>query len=112
LRDGTISELDWRLLFTQLLADCQRGTAAPVLAMRFHRALASGIIDVCRRQVSLPVVLSGGVFQNRLLTEIVVEMMENESRPLGLPRLIPPNDGGLAAGQLAVAAMAKDLRCV
>jgi hydrogenase maturation protein HypF len=112
LRDGTIPELDWRPLFTELLADCQRGTDGPVLAMRFHRSLASGIKNVCRRYARLPVVLSGGVFQNRLLTELVAEMMGNESQPLGLPGLIPPNDGGLAAGQLAVATMAKDLRCV
>ena len=74
------------------------------LAMKFHRSLAHGIIGVCRRWSELPVVLSGGVFQNKLLTELVAEMMDGSSQPLGLPGMIPPNDGGLAAGQLAIAA--------
>jgi hydrogenase maturation protein HypF len=72
--------------------------------MRFHRGLARGIVRVCRLRPELPVVLTGGVFQNRLLTELVAELWDNESQPLGLPGIIPPNDGGLAAGQLAVAA--------
>ena len=47
------------------------------LAMRFHRSLARGIVRVCRRRAELPVVLGGGVFQNRLLTELVVEMWDD-----------------------------------
>jgi hydrogenase maturation protein HypF len=50
----------------------------------------------------LPVVLAGGAFQNRLLTELVVERMAEYRQPLGLPGVIPPGDGGLAAGQLAI----------
>jgi hydrogenase maturation protein HypF len=61
----------------------------------------------------MPVVLTGGVFQNRVLTELVTEMHNDESQPLGLPGTLPPNDGGLAAGQLAVAAARGGLlRCV
>lgn len=51
----------------------------------------------------LPVVLGGGVFQNRCLVELLVEEFEQNEQPLGLPGMIPPNDGGLAAGQLAIA---------
>jgi hydrogenase maturation protein HypF len=72
--------------------------------MRLHRSLARGIERVCRRWANLPVVLSGGVFQNRLLTELFVEIHDSAAQPLGLPGVIPPNDGGLAAGQLAIAA--------
>ena len=72
------------------------------ISMRFHRGLAAGIVRVCQQMPSLPVVLSGGVFQNRLLTELVRERLP-ERQPLGLPGLLPPNDGGLAAGQLAIA---------
>ena len=103
LTDGEILELDWRPLFSALLADCNAGVDPGAISMRFHRALASGIAEVCRR-VALPVVLAGGVFQNRLLTELVVEQLADHQQPLGLPGVIPPNDGGLAAGQLAFAA--------
>jgi hydrogenase maturation protein HypF len=102
--DDPLPELDWRPLFTGLVADHRRGVDAGTLAMRFHRSLAHGIVGVCRRWDELRVVLSGGVFQNRLLTELVAEMIDRKSQELGLPGIIPPNDGGLAAGQLAIAA--------
>jgi hydrogenase maturation protein HypF len=96
-------QLDWRPLFAALWDDCRRGrTAAGAMSMRFHRAVAAGIAAVVREHAGLPVVLSGGVFQNRLLTELVVAELD-ETRHLCLPGRIPPNDGGLAAGQLAIA---------
>jgi hydrogenase maturation protein HypF len=103
LSEGELPELDWRPLFAGLLVDHRRGVEPSVMAMRFHRSLAHGILRVCRHWREMPAVLSGGVFQNKLLTELVAEM-HDESQPLGLPGIIPPNDGGLAAGQLAVAA--------
>jgi hydrogenase maturation protein HypF len=103
LTSGRPVELDWRPLFAQLVADFQRNVEPSVLAMRFHRSLARGIVRVARHFPELSLVLSGGVFQNRLLTELVAEYYDNHEAPLGLPGLIPPNDGGLAAGQLAVA---------
>jgi hydrogenase maturation protein HypF len=48
-------------------------------------------------------VLTGGCFQNRILTELVIERIGETSRPLAVPGTIPIGDGGLAAGQLAVA---------
>jgi hydrogenase maturation protein HypF len=104
ISDDPLSELDWRPLFAGLIADQRRGVDPGTIAMRFHRSLAHGIIGVCRHWDELPVILSGGVFQNRLLTELIAKMIDCESQPLGLPGLIPPNDGGLAAGQLAIAA--------
>jgi hydrogenase maturation protein HypF len=111
LSEGELSELDWRPLFVGMLTDQRRGVEPSVIAMRFHRSLAHGILRVCRHWRELPAVLSGGVFQNKLLTELVAEM-HDESQPLGLPGIIPPNDGGLAAGQLAIAAaIGGALRC-
>jgi hydrogenase maturation protein HypF len=104
LSECELPELDWRPLFTGLLTDLHLGVEQSVMAMRFHRSLAHGITRVCRHWSEMPVVLSGGVFQNQLLTELVAEMHHDESQPLGLPGVIPPNDGGLAAGQLAIAA--------
>ncbi len=104
LSDDLLPELDWRPLFAGLLVDHRHGVDPAVMAMRFHRSLAHGIVTVSRHWGELPVVLSGGVFQNRILTELVAEMIDSKSQPLGLPGMIPPNDGGLAAGQLAIAA--------
>jgi hydrogenase maturation protein HypF len=98
-------QLDWRPLLADLLRDRRRHVPPPVCSMRFHRALARGIADACRRHPGLPVVLTGGVFQNELLTELVLDELQVGRRRVGAPGAIPPNDGGLAAGQLAVAAV-------
>jgi hydrogenase maturation protein HypF len=112
LSESELPELDWRPLFMGLLADKRRGVDGPVIAMRFHRSLAHGITRVCRHWREMPAVLSGGVFQNKLLTELVAEMHNDKLQPLGLPGVIPPNDGGLAAGQLAIAAAHRGyIRC-
>ncbi len=100
LREGKLLELDWRALFAGLLVDCEQGVAPGVISMRFHRTLAAGIAAICRR-VCVPAVFTGGVFQNRLLTELLREQLIEHQQPLGWPGKIPPNDGGLAAGQLA-----------
>jgi hydrogenase maturation protein HypF len=98
-------QLDWRPLFRGLLADRIQGTAPAVLAMRFHRTLARAAVRVWQQHQHLPLVLGGGVFQNRLLVELISEMVPDLQRSnFGRPAAIPPNDGGLAAGQLAVAA--------
>jgi hydrogenase maturation protein HypF len=103
LINGHSCQLDWGPLFRQLLADQSRGVYADIIAMRFHRALAQGIASLCQQRSDLPVVLSGGVFQNRLLTELIVEQFSDSPQRLVVPEIIPPNDGGLAAGQLAIA---------
>jgi hydrogenase maturation protein HypF len=108
LSEGELPELDWRPTIAGILADVNRGTNASIIAMRFHRTLARGIIHICRLWNALPVVLGGGVFQNRLLTELVAGVHDDASQLLGLPGVIPPNDGGLAAGQLAIAAAKGD----
>ena len=72
--------------------------------MRFHRSLADALFAFCSANRSTPVVLGGGVFQNRILVELLTERFARVNQPLGLPGMIPPNDGGLAAGQLAIAA--------
>jgi len=96
-------ELDWRPLVRQVLRDRAAGVTPGAMAIRFHRALAAAIVSVCRRYAPLPVVFGGGVFQNRVLVERIAERMDGQ-QPRALPGLIPPGDGGLAAGQLAVAA--------
>lgn len=97
-------ELDWRQLMVQIVVDIQNGVDAAAIAMRFHRAVAQGIVEAADQFDDLSVVLSGGCFQNKLLTELVHERLAAERREVALPGMIPPNDGGLAAGQLAIGA--------
>lgn len=97
------SELDWRPLVCAVVRDVELGRPVELIALLFHAALAEAIARVADRHADLPVVLGGGVFQNRLLVEMTAARFAARGRWLGTPGLIPVNDGGLAAGQLAVA---------
>ena len=84
------------------------GVGAERIAGRFHLSLAIMIEEACaqlHKQTGLKkVVLSGGVFQNCLLTEMVASRLEKSGLAVLTHSLVPPNDGGLALGQATVAA--------
>jgi hydrogenase maturation protein HypF len=94
-------------LFADLLADQGRGTPVPAIAYRFHSAMADLIVATCqdlRDATGLQTVaLSGGVFQNRLLFELVLPLLEGAGFTVLTHRLVPCNDGGVALGQALVA---------
>ncbi len=100
--------IDTRPLFTELAAGLRRGCPAPIIAGRFHSTLVEIVAQVCcrlRQRSGLDVVvLSGGVFQNALLTTEVVARLERAGFRVHRHRRVPPGDGGLSLGQLAVAA--------
>ncbi len=101
--------VDWQPIVEGLLADLDDGTPASVLAARFHHALADLIVDVARRVGEPRVALTGGCFQNRYLTEqTVVRLRRAGFKPYWHQRL-PPNDGGIAVGQIVAALRADDV---
>jgi hydrogenase maturation protein HypF len=79
-----------------------------VIAARFHAAVAGLIVrlaEQCREQTGLKVVaLGGGVFQNALLVAAAEQDLTERGFRVLRPRLLPPNDGGIALGQLVVGA--------
>ena len=95
---------DWRPLIVAVLHDLQRGTPPGGVAIRFHRALADWAFELSNAYPHLPLVVAGGVFQNRLLRVLLAERFADRSAGWYYPIAIPPGDGGLAAGQLAVVA--------
>ncbi len=103
IEDRQPAQLDWRPLVQNVLRDRAQGTATSCMAMRFHLALAQAIVQFCDRYPNLPVAIGGGVFQNRVLVELLAGHWTSVGREVAFPGQIPPNDGGLAAGQLAVA---------
>jgi hydrogenase maturation protein HypF len=71
--------------------------------LKFHQALAAAIVEVADRVAVPRVVLTGGCFQNRFLLQRTVRLLEQAGfRPYWHQR-VPPNDGGIALGQIAVA---------
>jgi hydrogenase maturation protein HypF len=91
-----------------IAADLRQGRPAGTIAARFHRTLARAIADSCRRArdagAPATVALSGGCFQNRLLTELAKSELERLGFEVLLHRRVPCNDGGIALGQAAIAA--------
>jgi hydrogenase maturation protein HypF len=100
--------VDTRPVIRAVVTDVQSGTAVPVIARRFHATLVELIAAVCgriRAGTGLDaVVLSGGVFLNALLTSEACARLARDGFRVYRHRLVPPNDGGLALGQVAVAA--------
>ena len=73
--------------------------------MRFHRGLAGAFVARVRElHQGEPVVLSGGVFQNSLLLELMVTALNQLGIEPLVHHAVPSNDGGLSLGQLAVGA--------
>jgi hydrogenase maturation protein HypF len=86
-----------------------------MMAAKFHNTLAAAILMVCqlmRTERNLKVVaLSGGVFQNDLLLRRTIEGLQTHDFEVFTNALVPPNDGGLALGQVAVAAERMNRPC-
>jgi len=96
--------LDWGPLVEAVLAERSRGVATAVIARRFHNTLAAAVVAMARRAGHARVCLSGGCFQNRCLTEAVLAGLAAAGLRGYLHRQVPPNDGGIALGQVVVAA--------
>ena len=100
--------IDPREAIRRIARDVAAGVAVPAVAARFHAGLAEAVARACvgtagRRGLDT-VVLSGGVFQNRILLEAVAARLDDAGLRVLVPRALPPNDGGIAYGQAAVAA--------
>lgn len=91
-----------------VVRDVRAGVAPEVIAARFHASVAGLVVrfaEICRERTGLGVVaLGGGVFQNAVLLDAAHRLLTERGFTVLRPRLLPPNDGGIAFGQLLVAA--------
>ncbi len=101
---GAPAILDWGPLAIALLEDGARGVEVSRRSARFHNALVAGIVSVARFAGSSRVALSGGCFQNRFLLERTREHLTAAGFEVLAHRRVPANDGGIALGQVMVAA--------
>ena len=94
-------------MWAALVEDVLEGCPPEVTAIRFHRSMAALVAETCaaiRTQTGLSrVALSGGVFQNRLLTGLVVPLLRERGFEVLRHRRVPCNDGGLSLGQAVIA---------
>jgi len=90
-----------------LLEDIRKGHDTSVMSARFHRSTGQALLEfavLARQQTGLNrVVLSGGVFCNRYLTNCLIGILQNSGFQVFLSRRVPANDGCVALGQAAIA---------
>jgi len=103
-------------MFKAIVRDMKEGIRPSVIAARFHHTIINIILAAVqataeRHQVN-KVVLSGGSFQNRVLLGKVEERLSRNGFDVRTHSRVPSNDGGIALGQLAVAAKKRSLSCV
>jgi hydrogenase maturation protein HypF len=100
--------IDWGLMVRAILRQTMEGTRRESIALRFHNTLAMIIVRVAEEIGLERVVLTGGCFQNRVLTERTVRGLEKAGfRPYWHQR-VPPNDGGISLGQIKAASLLQE----
>ena len=99
--------LDQKALFEALLEGIEAGAPADRLALDFHVAVARSsariATEICAREGIGTVALSGGVFMNRLLLQLLTRELKYAGLAVLVPHTVPVNDGCIAYGQAAVA---------
>ncbi len=101
VRAGTVLQVDWEPLLRMLV---DRSLSTTERAARFHGSLARAVLDVARTIGLRTVALSGGCFQNGVLLERTVELLEAAGFHPVWSQRVPPNDGGIALGQAVAVA--------
>jgi hydrogenase maturation protein HypF len=97
--------LDYRPLLTRIVRDRANGRDVRAIARGFHRAVAGAVVRLGEPYATRPIVVSGGVFQNRLLVARLRELLGNR---LWTNSAVPANDGGLCLGQAGIAAFSPE----
>ena len=100
--------IDASPLIRAVVNDLHSGTNIPTIAARFHNGVAQMVLDTCIQIRDAyghnQIALSGGVWQNMTLLDRTVALLQQQDFIVYLHRQVPANDGGLALGQIAIAA--------
>jgi hydrogenase maturation protein HypF len=100
-------QVDFGPMIRAIVDGLASGRAGAEIARSFHNTVGAAVGEICgliRKETGLDrVVLSGGVFQNKLLSEGVCDLLAENEFHVFTQRLAPPNDGGIALGQAIIA---------
>ena len=96
--------INWEKTIRAILDDIKDKVSIELISTKFHNTLSEIIIAVARQVNENRVVLSGGCFQNRYLTERTIKHLREEGFHPYWHQRIPPNDGGISVGQIFAAA--------
>ncbi|SON53963.1 Carbamoyltransferase HypF [Hartmannibacter diazotrophicus] len=107
LSEDDLARIDPAPMWRALLTDLADGVPSATIALRFHQGFATACadlaMDLARRHGAGAIALSGGVMQNALLMELLLDRLADCGLPVLTQRQVPANDGGLAYGQAVIA---------
>ncbi|QBZ84081.1 Carbamoyltransferase HypF [Hydrogenovibrio crunogenus] len=103
------NQIDFEPMIQQLIMDHQQGVAISTRVSRFLNALVNVIDDVAHQFKELPVIVTGGVFQNKTLMALLERRFVDKARPFYFQQHTPLNDGSIALGQLLAKRKASNL---
>jgi len=109
-------EIDTRHLIDDIIRELSGGIPLGEIAYRFHLTITEMVISTCRTARNVygenRVTLSGGVFQNMLLLDMVHRGLEENGFEVFIHRIVPANDGGISLGQAVIASERRKAGCV
>lgn len=110
------SEIKFNKMIQGILFELQNDISLSEISTKFHNTIAQIcydlIIKISENEQIFKVVLSGGTFQNKFLTEKIIYLLKKSNIKIFINRYVPSNDGGIALGQMAIAAKRRELKCV
>ncbi len=95
--------IDWETMIRNILEEVSSGVEIGIASAKFHNTLVRIILEVAKRAGKEKIVLTGGCFQNKYLTERTVEELRDKGFKPYWHQRVPTNDGGIALGQIYVA---------
>ena len=98
-------QVDWGPMIVEILRDLDEAVPVREISAKFHSAMAAAIVTVAQRAGEKKVVLSGGCFQNMVLAQQTDRLLRTAGFQPYWHQRVPPNDGGIALGQVHVAAL-------
>lgn len=95
--------LDWEPMVFEMLKEIKRKVSISMISVKFHNTLSDMIVSAAHQIGLKQILLTGGCFQNKYLVERTAANLKSEGFELYLHHQIPPNDGGIALGQVMAA---------
>lgn len=92
--------IDWGAMVREILEELHSGVTPNKLSAKFHNTLVEMVVEIAKRVGENQIVLTGGCFQNKYLSERTIRRLQAEGFRPYWHRQVPPNDGGIALGQI------------
>ncbi|MDJ0601433.1 MAG: carbamoyltransferase HypF [Crocosphaera sp.] len=99
--------IDWQLIIEGIIEDNLQKISKQEIAAKFHNTLVEIIIDIAQKSHKKNIILTGGCFQNKYLTERAILRLRQEKFAPFWHHTVPPNDGGIALGQIMAGILQK-----